>query len=282
MNSIFIRGAFLLPLFFSVFFIKGSDLTSYFQVFYNDADQYDKWLLSDRNDEFKDIFISLFDLPHKNKRTNRYNVKTKIIESYSKDSSYAYFYLSVSSATTVKMLIYGIKKGSVSVNGALRGEIGYGKFLSGHTSLSAELEKGIYFFSFRIDELMDGVPVKILSSKKPVYSEKAGFTKNASARIKVKNTVHDKTFNVFPFLYKSFCFPYVADSDIDRELFFSVVSRDNTYPEQQTNLIFHLFYQSNSEKSKDILIKTGFNDKKLIKWRKKVFEKEVCSYDFTE
>jgi len=69
MNSIFIRGAFLLPLFFSVFFIKGSDLTSYFQVFYNDADQYDKWLLSDRNDEFKDIFISLFDLPHKNKRT---------------------------------------------------------------------------------------------------------------------------------------------------------------------------------------------------------------------
>jgi hypothetical protein len=282
MKSFFTRGAFMLPLFFSLFFIKGADLPNYFQVFYSDIDEYDKWLVSDRNDEFKDIFISLYDLPHKNKRINRYSLKTKILESYSKDVSYAYFYISVSSSTAVNMLIYGIKKGEISINGASRGEINYGESFSGHTSLSAQLEKGIYFFSFRIDESIEGVPLLILSSKKPVYSENAGFTKNASARIKTKNTAHNKTFNMFPFLYKSFCFPYLADNDAGRDLFFSVSSRKVLSAEKYNHLIFHLFYQATRDKSKDVLIKAGFSDKKINKWKKRVFEKEVCFYDFIE
>jgi hypothetical protein len=277
MLQLFSRGAFLLPFFFlSVISLSGEDgLSGYYTVFFTDIDKYEKWVSADKNDRFKDIFISLYYLPDKGKRIFSNEIELKIIDSYSKNESYGYFYTEIASQTPVEFIIYGIRKGEITINGSKKGDIKIDNE-TGYSHLKGTFEKGVYFVSVKIEKKMEGLPVRVLSNKKLRLSEGKGFTKDASCRFSLTNVSKKTSGDFFSNLYKSFCFPYNnADKD-SKELFFSISTRKDLTEIRSNKLIYFLYSLAGRSSVEEKLKKTGFSSIQIDWWKKSFFEREVC------
>ncbi|HPA55865.1 MAG TPA: hypothetical protein PLX56_00710 [bacterium] len=277
MFSVFFRGALLLPFFFLSFnSLKGDDgLSNYYALFFSDADKYDKWLATDKNDRFKDIFISLYYLPDKGKRIFSNEIELRIIDSYSKNESYGYFYAEIGSQTPVEFIIYGIKKGEISINGSKKGDIKI-ENETGYSHLKGTFEKGVYFVSVKIEKKMDGLPVKVLSNKKLKLSEGRGFTKDAASRFFLTNISKKSVRNIFSKLYKGFCFPYNNTDSDSKELFFSISTRKDLTEVRSNKLIYFLSSLAGRSSVEEKLKKIGFSSIQIDWWKKSFFEREVC------
>jgi hypothetical protein len=277
MISKFLRGALLLPFFFLSFnSLKGDDgLSNYYALFFTDMDKYDKWVANDKNDRFKDIFISLYYLPHKGKRVFANEIELKIIDSYSKNESYGYFYVETGSQTPVEFIIYGIKKGDITINGSKKGNIKI-ENETGYSYLKGTFEKGVYFVSVKIEKRMEGLPVKVLSNKKLKMSEGKGFTKDAACRFSLTNVSKRTSSDLFSKLYKSFCFPYNNADNDSKELFFSISTRKDLTEIRSDKLIYFLSSLAGRSSVEEKLKKTGFSSMQIDWWKKSFFEREVC------
>ena len=273
------RGALLLPFFFlSINYLNATDIAKYFDVFYMDIGKYDRWLTLDKSDHFKDIFISTYNLPHKTKRKFIHEINMKIIPGYSNNESFGYLYIDVPSRIDTDLLIYGIKEGSLTVNGAKKGNISiHGE--TGYVLVRGSFEKGIYFISIKIKTKMDGVPLKVLSSKNIALSSSKGFTKESSFNISVTNIDPKEKDVIFSRTYENFCFPHNESATESRGLFFSVSNRLDPSEFSSTALLYYLYSLSGRSSDAKALKKTGFSEFQIKWWQKNFFEKEVCFDD---
>ncbi len=276
MSAFILRGV-LLPLIFFISFNIYAEKSAddLYSVFYSDGESYSKWLKSDRNNTFKDIFISLYNLPEKNRRKYSHNVDIKVLDSFSdKKTNNAYTYLEFSDRTSVNFVIWGIKSGSIKINGAERGDIKINKD-TGFALLKGTFEKGVYFISFMIEERFKGVPVIILSDKKVRTSER-GFNRNAASSVRIYTIKARYPEIEFSALYSGFCFPYGKETD--RAMFYSL-SLKKDFPEKSGPLLYDLLQLTLNDKSFSKLKKIGFSEKELKWWKEQLFKKEVCSYE---
>ncbi|MBP5406761.1 hypothetical protein J6Z19_06400 [bacterium] len=277
MRSIF-KGSFVLPFFFFCFYaFAESSLSDYFEVFYQKPEAYSVWLKNDKKDTFKDIFISLYDLPASKARKFSHAQKVEEIQGFSGKASYVYFYFEFESRTDAGLLFYGIKNGEVSVNGMKRGTI---SVLSdrGYSVLKGTYEKGIYFVSVKVTEKNDKTGIVVLSDKKLKNSEKRGFTKSAKSALSVKNFDNSDKSGTFSALFSTFCFPYFEDIADSREVFFEILGK-NSDVEKKNPLILLLYSAKNDGKYSKTLKKLGFSDKNLSAWQENFLNKGVCNHE---
>jgi len=277
MSVSFLRGV-LLPL---IFFLTlpvfaQTSISELYDVFYKDIKSYVKWVKSDRQNTFKDIFIDLYNLPLKNKRKYSNDVKIKVIKGLSNSSIHnAYMYLEFNQRKSVNLVIWGVKKGSIKINGAIRGKIDIDHD-TGFSLLKGTFEKGVYFISINITERFVGVPVKVLSDKK-LRMSKRGFNRNAACTTKLYNIKARYPKVDLSSIYSGYCFPYSKDED--RETFYSLTLKKDFSAKSTKSLFFGLYSLTVNDKRKSDLKKLGFDEDMIKWWKKRLFEKEVCGYE---
>jgi hypothetical protein len=274
---VFLKRGALLPLFFLCFSLFAeSSLNDYFQVFYQKPESFSAWLKKDKKDNFKDVFINLYNLPALKARKFTHEHKVKEIPGLSGKTSYVYFYFEFESRTDAELLFYGIKNGEISVNGMSRGRI---SVLSdrGYSVLKGTYEKGIYFISVEVIEKNDNTGIVVLSDKKLKNSEKRGFTKSAKSTLSVRNFDNSDKSGTFSMLFGSFCFPYFENIAGSRDVFFEILNKNEKI--ESRLLIAQLYSSKENEKSSKLLKKIGFLDKNLNFWQEKFLNREVCRYE---
>lgn len=277
MNSFLKRGA-LLPLFFLCFSLyAGSSPENYYKVFYLKPEKYHDWLKADKNDSFKEIFATLYDLPVSKVRKFSDLPKFKEIQGLSGKTSYVYLYIEISVRTEASILFYGIKNGEISVNGMKRGGISLSSD-RGYAILKGTYEKGIYFVSVKVEEKNWKTGITVLSDKSLKSTEKKGFTKTASSTLTVKNVDNADQSNAFSTLYESFCFPYFEDIPGSGELFFEMT--ENTSEASGAKFLISLLRSSKDNKDAvKLLKKLGFTEKSIKVWQERFLKKGVCKYE---
>lgn len=271
-----LRGVLLPLIFFITLQINAqAKISSLYDVFYQDLKSYSRWVKSERDNTFKDIFVQLYNLPSKRQRKYSQKVDLKVMESFSDSkANTAYTYLEFKSRTSVNFVIWGVKKGSVKINGSKKGDIKINND-TGFALLKGTFEKGVYFISFKIKERFKGVPVVVLSDKK-VKEAKRGFNRNASSSAKIYNIKARYPEVRVSQLYRGFCFPF--EQKEHRDLFYSLSMKKELSEQQKRALIFKLFQLTVNEKA-DKLKKAGFSKNQLNWWKGKMFKNEVCSYE---
>jgi len=271
----FLRGA-LLPLFFMPLFLYAdSSIEGYFSVFYKDFSKYDVWLNSDKNDYFKDVFIAAYNLPSKNRRKFKHDLQVRTKRSYSKDDEYSYLYLDIKNRTNFEMIISGIKKGEISINGAKRGDVLIDKD-TGYTLMRGVFERGVYFISIKVTERFDHIPILVLSDTNITWSNRRGFNKDASAKVTVSNITGKGKGGIYSNLYGSFCFPYLYnDADSKQSYYFAV---NKSTGDKLSFLIDVLSKPAKDKEASGLLMKGGFSKEQIEWWQKNFFKKEVCKY----
>lgn len=275
---VFLKRGALLPLFFLCFSLFAENsLNDYFQVFYQKPESFSAWLRKDQKDNFKDVFISLYNLPALKARKFGNAQKVKEIQGLSGKTSYIYFYFEFESRTDAELLFYGIKNGEISVNGMSRGRISVSSD-RGYSVLKGTYEKGIYFVTVEIIEKNENTGIVVLSDKKLKNSEKRGFTKSAKSTLAVKNSDNPDKSGTFSMMFRTFCFPYFEDIAASREVFFEISGKENENENKQL-LISLLHSSKENEKSSKTLKKIGFSDKNLNFWQENFLNKEVCKYE---
>ena len=186
MSSFLKRGA-LLPLFFLCFSLNAeSSLEEYYKVFYLQPAKYQEWLKANKNDSFKEVFITLYNLPSVKARKFGNEPKFQEIQGLSGKTSYIYLYIEIQARTVASILFHGIKSGEISVNGMKRGRISLSSD-RGYAVLKGTYEKGIYFVSVKVEEKNEKTGITVLSDKSLKSTQKQGFTKSASSALSVKN-----------------------------------------------------------------------------------------------
>ena len=126
---------------------------------------------------------------------------------------------------------------------------------------------------------MDGVPLKVLSSKNIALSSSKGFTKESSFNISVTNIDPKEKDVIFSRTYENFCFPHNESATESRGLFFSVSNRLDPSEFSSTALLYYLYSLSGRSSDAKALKKTGFSEFQIKWWQKNFFEKEVCFDD---
>lgn len=274
---VFLKRGALLPLFFLCFSLFAeSSLNDYFQVFYQKPDSYSVWLKKDKKDNFKDVFINLYNLPAFKARKFTHEHKAEEIQGFSGKTSYVYFYFEFESHTDAELLFYGIKNGEISVNGMSRGKISVSSD-RGYSVLKGTYEKGIYFVSVKIIEKNDMTGIVVLSDKKLKNSEKRGFTKSAKSTLSVKNFDNSDKSGTFSMLFNTFCFPYFENITDSKDVFFGILGKNEKI--ESKLLIAQLYSSKEDEKTSKSMKKIGFSDKNLIFWQEKFLNKGVCRYE---
>lgn len=277
MINLFLRGV-LLPLIFFVTIpvFAQKPISELYDVFYSDMKSYEKWLKSDRNNTLKDIFINLYNLPANGKRKYSDNIKVKVQKGLSDNKvQNAYTYLEFNERSNVNLVIWGIKKGTVKINGAERGAISIDSD-TGFAVLKGVFEKGAYFISFNIKKRFPGVPVKVISDKKVKISQR-GFNRNAACSVKLYNIKPRYPEVDLSGLYSGFCFPYSNENY--REIFYALILKKEFQSDSKDSLFYNLYSLTVNDKNKSILKKAGFNEEQIDWWKKQLFEKEVCGYE---
>lgn len=277
MISFLKRGA-LLPLFFLCFSLNAeSSLEEYYKVFYLQPAKYNEWLKANKNDSFKEVFATLYNLPFSKVRKFGYAPEFKEIQGLSGKSSYVYLYIEFAGHTDAAILFHGIKSGEISVNGMKRGKISL-ESDRGYTVLKGTYEKGIYFISVKVNEKNEKTGITLLSDKNLKSALKQGFTKSASSSLTVKNFDSKDKSGAFSTFLNSFCFPYFEDIPDSRELFFDMAENS-----QETSgniaLISLLRSSKESEDATKSLKKLGFTEKSIKLWQENFLKKGVCEHE---
>lgn len=274
----FLKGSFLLPLFFFCFNIYAQDsLGAYYQLFYQGTKEYSKWLETEKNDHFKEIFAELYRLPQSSVRKYSRPVKFKELDGISGKTSYLYIYIEAEQRMSAGILFYGIEKGEVSVNGSRRGKIDL-QSDRGYALLQGTYEKGVYFISVKINEKNKRTGITVLSDKKLKISEKRGFTRDAASSLEVKNLDSKDKSGAFSRLFSTFCFPHTEEAAGTRETFFDIVFK-NPKEHSKKTLVELLISSKNDKKSLSELKKLGFSDKNLNWWQEHFLQKGVCEHE---
>jgi len=271
------RGA-LLPLFFLCFSVYAeSSLEDYYRVFYFPHTKYQAWLKTDKNDSFKEVFASLYNIPFSKTRKFGNTPKFQEIKGLSGKTSYLYLYIEIPAHTDAAILFHGIKKGEISVNGMKRGKISLASD-RGYAVLKGTYEKGIYFVSVRIEEKNKKTGITVLSDKNLKSAVKQGFTKSAKSSLSLKNFDSKDNSNAFSAFLDSFCFPYFEEIPDSRELFFEMTENSPETTDGKT-LISLIRSSKNSKDSLKSLKKLGFTEKNLEIWQENFLKKGVCEHE---
>lgn len=277
MISFLKRGA-LLPLFFLCFSVNAeSSLEEYYKVFYLQPSKYNEWLKANKNDSFKEVFATLYNLPYVKSRKFVNTPKFKEIQGLSGKASYLYLYIEITGHTDAAILFHGIKSGEISVNGMKRGKISLSSD-RGYAVLKGTYEKGIYFVSVKVNEKNEKTGITVLSDKNLKNAVKQGFTKSASSSLTVKNFDNKDKSNSFSTFLNSFCFPYFEDIPDSRELFFDMA--ENTQETSGNVALINLLRSSkDSEEAEKSLKKLGFTEKSIKLWQENFLKKGVCDHE---
>lgn len=277
MINLFLRGVLLPLIFFVTIPIHAQKpISELYDVFYNDINSYKKWLKSDRSNTIKDVFINLYNLPANGERKYSNNVKIKVHEGLSDGNiQNAYSYLEFNERSNVNLVIWGIREGTVKINGAERGTISKDSD-TGFALLKGVFEKGAYFISFNIKKRFAGVPVKVLSDKKVKISQR-GFNRKAVCSVKLYNIKPKYPEVNLSDLYRGFCFPYSKENY--RKTFYTLMLKKESQPDNRNSLFYNLYALTVNDKNKSKLEKVGFDEKQIKWWKKQLFEKEVCGYE---
>lgn len=276
MRSGFIRGA-LLPFFFIWNGLFAADgLEKYFNIFYNDINEYRKWYQLEKGDHFKDIFIELYNLPKIDKRTLNRNLNLKVLKSFSKDEEYGYLYLDIQTATSFESVLYGVNDGEIFINGTSKGKI---KIQSdtGYSYFSGTFQKGVFFVLIKIKNRFENVPVIMLSNKELKRSVEKGFSKNASFSFMIKNIENSISKSDFLKLFNGFCFPYTNENG--REQFFSIAVKEKRAGMEKQFLLGDIYNSIYNKKDKEGLLNNGFSQDQIEWWKERFLSGEVCKYD---
>jgi hypothetical protein len=277
MSFLLKRGA-LLPLFFLCLSLSAeSSLEDYYKVFYLKPAKYQEWLKSDKNDSFKEVFASLYDLPFSKFRKFGSKPNFKEIKGLSGKTSYLYLYIEIPGRTEAGILFHGIKSGEISVNGMKRGRISLSSD-RGYAVLKGTYEKGIYFVSVKINEKNEKTGITVLSDKSLKSAARQGFTKSASSSLTVKNFDSKDKSNAFSAFFDSFCFPYFEKMPDSRDLFFEMTGNSSETSESKA-VISLLRSSKNNVESFKLLKKIGFSEKSIELWQEKFLTKGVCEYE---
>ena len=274
MRSFLKRGA-LLPLFFLCYSLYAeSSLEDYYRVFYLPHTKYQTWLKTDKNDSFKEVFATLYNLPFSKVRKFGNFPKSKEIQGLSGKTSYLYLYIEIPAHTDAAILFHGIKKGEVSVNGMKRGKISLSSD-RGYAVLKGTYEKGIYFMSVKIEEKNEKTGITVLSDKNLKSTVKQGFTKSAKSNLSLKNFDSKDKSNAFSAFFDSFCFPYFEDIPESKELFFEMTENNSETAESKTLISLIRSAKSNKDSLKS-LKKLGFTEKNIEIWQENFLIQGVC------
>ena len=274
MSSFLKRGA-LLPLFFLCYSLYAeSSLEDYYRVFYLPHTKYQTWLKTDKNDSFKEVFATLYNLPFSKARKFGNFPKSKEIQGLSGKTSYLYLYIEIPAHTDAAILFHGIKKGEVSVNGMKRGKISLSSD-RGYAVLKGTYEKGIYFMSVKVEEKNEKTGITVLSDKNLKSTVKQGFTKSAKSNLSLKNFDSKDKSNAFSAFFDSFCFPYFEDIPESKELFFEMTENNSETAESKTLISLIRSAKSNKDSLKS-LKKLGFTEKNIEIWQENFLKQGVC------
>ena len=271
------RGA-LLPLFFLCFSVYAeSSLEDYYRVFYFPHTKYQAWLKTDKNDSFKEVFASLYNIPFSKTRKFGNTPKFQEIKGLSGKTSYLYLYIEIPAHTDASILFHGIKKGEISVNGMKRGKISLSSD-RGYTVLKGVYEKGIYFVSVKVEEKNEKTGITVLSDKNLKSTVRQGFTKSAKSNLSLKNFDSSDKSGAFSAFFYSFCFPYFEDIPNSRELFFEIAENSSETADSKTLISMIRSAKSNKDSLKS-LKKLGFTEKDLEIWQENLLKKGVCAHE---
>lgn len=277
MRSFLKRGA-LLPLFFLCYSLYAeSSLEDYYRVFYLPHTKYQTWLKTDKNDSFKEVFATLYNLPFSKVRKFGNFPKSKEIQGLSGKTSYLYLYIEIPAHTDAAILFHGIKKGEVSVNGMKRGKISLSSD-RGYAVLKGTYEKGIYFMSVKVEEKNEKTGITVLSDKNLKSTVKQGFTKSAKSNLSLKNFDSKDKSNAFSAFFDSFCFPYFEDIPESKELFFEMTENNSETAESKTLISLIRSAKSNKDSLKS-LKKLGFTEKNIEIWQENFLKQGVCGHE---
>ncbi|MBO7128022.1 hypothetical protein J6W78_10850 [bacterium] len=265
----------MLPLFFLCYSLYAeSSLEDYYRVFYLPHTKYQTWLKTDKNDSFKEVFATLYNLPFSKVRKFGNFPKSKEIQGLSGKTSYLYLYIEIPAHTDAAILFHGIKKGEVSVNGMKRGKISLSSD-RGYAVLKGTYEKGIYFMSVKIEEKNEKTGITVLSDKNLKSTVKQGFTKSAKSNLSLKNFDSKDKSNAFSAFFDSFCFPYFEDIPESKELFFEMTENNSETAESKTLISLIRSAKSNKDSLKS-LKKLGFTEKNIEIWQENFLKQGVC------
>lgn len=286
MTKSFLRGAFLLPFFFiGTVYAGGMDkIEDYFSSLYLPVPEFSSWLKKSPKEEEKDLFLASFMLPQTGRTEYKYNIPVKIIKSITHQGrDYFYFYIKAEKSVSFSLIISGVKSASLDINGTKKGEINLKDHFN-YAKTAATLEKGVYLFSFTVNEFFGNMPVTVLSNKQIELSTKKGFNLNAKAAAKIENITENyiDAENVFRTLIEGFCFPYKDEDVKSREVFFSLSEEDASKKMETLSLIQVLSLSVNKEEAKKYLLKNGFSDDKIDWWQKNLKKRKVCAYEFVK
>lgn len=257
---------------FLLFSNDTSRLPDFFSVFYQKPSNYDSWVSKHRRSIAKDIFMSRYRLPAKKERRFSHRYRPELLKSFSDDTKYFYLYINSRKNHSETLVVSGVKKGTLWVNGVERGSLSLKKSLD-YSVIGLNLSRGIFFFVFRVDEEFENFPIMVLSKKKLHLSENRGFTAKAKADIKIRNVFTEKTENqdFFLKLYKGFCFP-APDMDSARNTDFYGRKDDGV-------LIEYLAAARFRDEAATMLAKAGFSKKQTDWWKNMFNNKKVCSFE---
>ncbi|MFO7734989.1 MAG: hypothetical protein R6W70_02105 [bacterium] len=257
---------------FLLFSNNSSNLPGFFNVFYQKPSDYDSWLSKHRRSIAKDIFMAKYRLPAKKLRHFSHRYRPELLKSFSDNTKYFYLYINSRKNHFETLVVSGVKKGSLWVNGVARGALSLKKSLD-YSVIELNLSKGVFFFVFRIEEKFEDFPITVLSKKKLNLSENRGFTSKAKAEVKISNIFTEKTEkqDFFLKLYRGFCFPAP-----------DMKSSGNTDFYGRKNhgvLIEYLAAARFKDEDEAVLSKTGFSKKQLNWWKNMFNNKKVCYFE---
>lgn len=262
----------MLPLFLSTLF--AADYSDLYAVFDMPVNHYRKWAQKDKRSYLKDLFIWRYRLPHNSRKFDNHIPVVKVKSVAKENRSYYYAYLNIKRHRSLKLLLQGVKKGSLMINGEPRGEI-TGESYMDYAVIQAGFVPGRYLFSISCEDCSDIVTPLLISNQKIEISEKRAFNSRTSASIKIINA-KKKGSPLFEILYQGWCFPSEKESKME---FYLKKTYDKQKKKQREKTLFEILVHAQDRSAVTSLKKAGFSDSMIKWWRNMTQKKTVCGYE---
>ncbi len=276
MNRIFARGAQLvLPLLFCIHLAAAvrtpADL---YRVFYLPLPEASVWMVKEKGDPAKDLFLARHHLPLKGRGAVT-TVPVTVSKSYAGEGEFFHLYLEADRKNSFVLSLAGVAKGTIAVNGEQKGTIA----LAGpadYAKIEVTLAPGVYAILFAIEKRQAGMPVTLLSDEPLTFSTR-GFTRSFSSSVRVTARAANDG-DIMARLYRTACIPAPQDDEKGRAAWqaaFGAPAEEFVYDEKQPLMV--LLRNSGNEKARAALMKAGFTETMLAWWRELFIKGEVCA-----
>ncbi len=273
--------ALLLPFFLFTYSLGAAEnklLSDFWGQFYTTPQNLSLSMQKEPPNALKEYLASLYKLPVSPKRVYKHLMPVSLYKSLVASREFFYLYIDTPQVLKTTLLVGGVKKGSVSVNGGKKQQFDLEKN-EPLLKLSLALPKGAAYIIVELIERSTGLPVTVLSDK-PLPLSKRGFTKNGAASASLSSVkVEGFDIAILDSLYKRFCFP-LPEGSPHNAVFERLATATEAEPVAGAGepvLLELLYRQKADEASRLLLEKLGFTPESLSWWGEMLVAGRMCN-----